>query len=300
MKKNDYIGLLESDSILIKDPTNQEVNRNRSERRLFRVIALKSFQVKLGDIGPTNNYVFDLYHNHLRSKISKHNSLIVQCTSQLESLNNNSTDSKLIQQIENELGTLTYYKENLERELLKYTPQQNIKFTIPIHQIGGYVENLDWFDANNPSWVAKFAMIFNGATCLNSYITDRAIISGNPIIENSWIMNSSSIKHGSRVSNSILSNMAEVSDISNVSQSQLVDFVRVFDSASISNTLITNGAFARKNSNIENSVITDTSHAEEDSQVNNSLLCDNYVAKNGRYDNGTFSQTVDLKETVSE
>lgn len=292
MIQNEFIGLLESDYVMVKHPITKK------EVKLYRIIALRSFRVNIGQLSVTDQSVVDLYNNHIKNQIAEKESIIKHVESEIGEAELNNASDLFIKTLKNKLGTVKYDLNTLNRKAESHRFIDDLTFDVSIHDIGGYVEDLSWFDEDNPSWIGKFATIFNGAVIQDSIITEKAVVVGSPTIRKSHIAGSSTIKGVPTIQNSMILNAAEVSDYAVVKYSNLKDFTMVFENAEVRESILEDGAYARKNSKVSSSVLLNTAHCEEGSTVERSILYNSTVMYNETAIGLSLGTNVNLKERI--
>jgi len=312
MENNGYIGLLKNDRILIRHP------KTNKERQLYRVIALKSFQIHPEkNPGLDESSVAESYIELNTKLLSNYES---EKTELLELLNNkkaaldrvkDKNDKNEILALETEIRkydadivSIQYKTRKIRSEISKYEEIASgnceaAPISIPIHTIGGYVESLENLDPDNVVWVDNRSRIFDNAKILNnSIVSDNVIVFGNSVISSSKISGYSKIHEDCTISNSIVGGLSEVKGKACIDKSVLDNSAMCFGQASVENCIMKDGTIARDNSNISNTILLNTSQVHNDAVVKNSILENRSVIGDGQNDSVHLSVESSLETKI--
>lgn len=296
MIENSYVGLLDSDTIVVKHPiTKRDV-------KLYRIIALKSFRLDRFDsntIDLIDKYEkefvnFQLEFESLKIQQEDLQTVIEKFTAEgehakvKEHTNTLTPISKRVYELENELNEvkskLDHYRSIAEKR------------TIEVHSIGGYVQSIDNLDSDFPVWVDHRSRVFDNAKILNgSLITESCVIFGDAVVNASRLKNYARVHGKSEVSNSYLEGLCEVKGNVKLTRCQLSNSAMVFEDAVVENCILSTGTCIRGKSNVIDSMLTDASQIQGDSIVKNCKLSGRYVIMEGEHINQSYFEDYNLK-----
>jgi carbonic anhydrase/acetyltransferase-like protein (isoleucine patch superfamily) len=302
MVQNDYVALLDADTINVKHPITKKTIK------LYRTIALKSFKldrydsVIISELGKLREE-FELIQNEiieLQTKQENFNVVINELTLKEE--------FRRVKELQSELETNSKRLEDLliqsEDIDLKMTNKRNIldTKTIEKHTIGGYVQSLDNLDPDNPVWVDHRARVFDNAKILHgSLITESCVIYGNAEISSSRVKHYARIHGDSKVIKSMVKDLSEIKGNVKLFNCQLSNSSMVFENADVNNTILETGSCIRGNAVVNNCILKDTAQIQGKSQVTNCKLGGRAVILDGIHENQSFYEDYNLKtESYSE
>lgn len=301
MQSNGYIGLLDSDTILIKHP------KKHREIRLHRIIALKTFQLKptciqgITDIETAKKHkqLIEKYLDSVKKTYDNFDSLIANAMEK----NDNEKVKKLATEkikCEHELNKLK--SEYAKHDKLISDPDSLLNSkTIDIYTIGGYVESLDNLDPDNPVWIDHRGRVFDNAKILdNSHITENCLIFDDAVVINSRIEHYARIHDNAKIESSNIRDLVEIKNNAFVKNSVLENSSMVFENAKLDNCIMSTGTVCRGNSKIKNTIILDTSQIQGDSLVENCILENRSCLLNGEHIGVNFNETIELQSKTSE
>lgn len=302
MVQNDYVALLDADTINVKHPITKKTIK------LYRTIALKSFKLDRYDSViiselETLSDEFELIKNEiaeLESKQENLNVVINELTLKEEFRRVKELQSELEINVKH-LEDLRIKSEDLD---LKMSNNRNIldTQTIEKHTIGGYVESIDNLDTNGPVWVGHRSRVFDSAKILNgSLITESCIVFGNAEINASRIKHYARVHGNSKIVKSTIKDLSEIKGDAQLFNCQVGNSAMIFENAIVNNTVLETGSCIRGNSIVENCILKDASQIQGDSKVINCKLGGRAVILNGTYENESFYEDYNLKtESYSE
>lgn len=301
MKSNSYIGLLDSDTILVKHPKTQR------QVKLHRVIAMKTFQLKPSNIQGINHIptaekhklVMQKYLDSIQKTYDSFDSLIAAAIEkeEVEKIKKLTTEK-----IKCEIELNRFRSEFTKNDVLINSPDSLLlPKTIEIYTIGGYVESLDNLDPENPVWVDHRARVFDNAKILdNSLVTENCIIYDNAKIVNSRVQNYARIHDDCYIESSNIKDLTEVKNNAVVKNCLLENASMVFESANITNCILNTGALCRGNSVVKNSIVLDTSQIQGDTEVTDCILEYRSCLLSGTHNNLNISDNIELETRISE
>lgn len=296
MIQNDYIGLLDSDTIVFKHPVTKK------DTKLYRVIAMKTFKLDRYDAQILNELKL------LKEKFGLKENVISDLQEEIENISKVIDDLTLQEEFKrvNELRKDLQVKQKLFEELssdiedvkLKIANCENIKDTrtIEIHTIGGYAQSIDNFDPKNPVWIGNRARIFDSAKLLNgSLITESAMIFGDAKVDCSRIKNYARVHGNAEVIKSTLQDLCEVKGNVKLTNTQVSNSAMIFEGATVSDSILETGACIRGNCVVNKCILKDASQIQGDSEVINCKLSGRYVILEGRHINQSYYEDYNLK-----
>jgi carbonic anhydrase/acetyltransferase-like protein (isoleucine patch superfamily) len=302
MVQNDYVGLLDVDSINVKHPITKKTVK------LYRTIALKSFKLDRYDSSIISELEsFEDEHSKLYDEIS-------QLTINQENINKVIEELRLkeefkrVKELESELHSNSKRLEDLNLQLedidLKIENNKNIldTKTIEIHTIGGFVESLDNLDPDNPVWVDHRARVFDSAKIINgSLVTESSVIFGNAEINASRIKNYARVHGNAKVLKSTIQGLSEIKGNVKLFNCQVSNSAMIFEDSDVSNSILETGSCIRGNSIVDNSILKDASQIQGNSKVFNCKLGGRAVILEGEHQNESFYEDYNIKtESYSE
>lgn len=302
MVQNDYVALLDADTINVKHPITKKTIK------LYRTIALKSFKLDRYD----SAIISEL--ERLTEEFSSINSQILELEDKQENLNvviNELTlkeEFRRVKELQSELKVNAKHLENLktlaEDIELKISNNKNIldTKTIEKHTIGGYVQSIDNLDPNNPVWVDHRARVFDTAKIINgSLVTESCVIFGNAEIDASRVKHYARVHGNSKIVKSTVKDLSEIKGDAQLFNCQVGNSAMVFENAIVRNTILETGSCIRGNSIVDNCILKDASQIQGNSEVENCKLGGRSVILNGNHSNETFYEDYNLKtESYSE
>jgi carbonic anhydrase/acetyltransferase-like protein (isoleucine patch superfamily) len=296
MVQNDYIGLLDSDTIVFKHPITKK------DIKLYRVIAMKTFKLDRYDSQILSN-LKELKEKHELSK-----TVLTDLNEEIENLSKVINDLTLQENFKraNELRNDLKTKEKLFENLSNDSDVLNLKIencknildtrTIEIHTIGGYAESIDNFDPDTPVWIGNRARIFDTAKLLNgSLVTESALIFGNAKIDCSRIKNYARVHGNCQIEKSTLQDLCEVKGNSKLLNTQVKNSAMIFEDSIVSNTVLETGACIRGKCEVYNSILKDAAQVQGESIVDNCTLSGRYVITEGKHLNESYYEDYNLK-----
>lgn len=296
MVQNEYIGLLDSDTIVFKHPVTKQ------DTKLYRVIAMKTFKLDRYDSEILNELkLLKEKHelkitivNDLEEEIDNISKVIDELTLQEE--------FKRVNELRNDLNTKQKLFENLSNDLddlkLKIENCQNIldTRTIEMHTIGGYAQSIDNFDPDTPVWIGNKSRIFDNAKLLNgSLVTESALIFGNAKVDCCRIKNYARIHGNCEVIKSTLQDLCEIKGHAKLTNTQVKNSAMIFQNAVVSDSILETGALIRGEAVVNNSILKDASQIQGDSEVYNCKLGGRFVIMEGKHINETYYEDYNLK-----
>lgn len=296
MLQNDYVGLLDADTIKVKHPITKK------EIKLYRTIALKTFKLDRYDARilkqldelkdkklVTKNEIYELEQKQENFKV-----VISELTSKEE--------YRRVKELQSEYDLNENGLEKLQQTLdeinLLSENYQNILDTkvIEMHSIGGYVESLENLDPDNPVWVDHRCRVFDNAKILKgSLVTEGAVIFGNSIIESSRVRNYARIHGDAHIINSSIQDLTEIRGKSRVINTHVKNSAMIFENSRVEDCVLETGSCIRGNSYVKSSILKDTSQIQGDSEVINCKLSGRAVILNGNHQNESFYEDYNLK-----
>lgn len=302
MVQNDYVALLDADTISVKHPLTKKTIK------LYRTIALKSFKLDRYD----SAIISEL--EKLTEQFSSINNQILELEDTQENLNvviNEMTlkeEFRRVKELQSELETNAKHLENLktlaEDIELKMLNNKNIldTKTIEKHTIGGYVQTIDNLDPNNPVWVDHRARVFDTAKIINgSLVTESCVIFGNAEIDSSRVKHYARVHGNSKIVKSTVKDLSEIKGDAQLFNCQVGNSAMVFENAIVRNTILETGSCIRGNSIVDNCILKDASQIQGESEVTNCKLGGRAVILDGNHSNETFYEDYNLKtESYSE
>jgi carbonic anhydrase/acetyltransferase-like protein (isoleucine patch superfamily) len=302
MVQNNYVGLLDVDTINVKHPITKKTVK------LYRTISLKTFKLDRYDSAILSELAsYEIEKSNIEKQI---NELAIK----QENLNSVINDLRLteefkrVKEFESELHLNSKLLEDLNLKLedvnLNIENNKNIldTKTIEIHTIGGYVESIDNLDPDNPVWVDHRARVFDNAKILNgSLVTESSVIFGNSEIDASRIKNYARIHGNSKITKSTVKGLSEIKGNVKLFNCQVSNSAMIFEHADVSNTILETGSCIRGNAVVDRSILKDTSQIQGNSQVVNCKLGGRAVILEGEHSNASFYEDYNLKtESYSE
>lgn len=302
MVQNDYVALLDADTINVKHPIT------KNTIKLYRTIALRSFKLDRYD----SVIISEL--ERLTSELTTIKSQILELEDKQENLNvviNELTlkeEFRRVKELQSELEVNAKHLENLKTQAedidLKITNNSNIldTKTIEKHTIGGYVQSIDNLDPDNPVWVDHRARVFDTAKILNgSLVTESCVIFGNAEIDASRVKHYARVHGNSKVVKSTVKDLSEIKGDAQLFNCQVGNSAMVFENAIVRNTILETGSCIRGKSIVDNCILKDTSQIQGESEVTNCKLGGRAVILEGIHSNETFYEDYNLKtESYSE
>jgi len=296
MVQNEYIGLLDSDTIVFKHPITKK------DTKLYRVISMKTFKLDRYD----SEILSEL--KSLQEKKDTNQLIISDLNEEIQNLSQVIDELTLKEEFKrvNELRNDIQNKEKLLENLNSILDDLNLKIencknimdtrTIEIHTIGGYAQSIDNFDSENPVWLGNRSRIFDDAKLLNgSLVTESALLFGNSKIECSRIKNYARIHGNCQIVKSTLQDLCEVKGNAKLTNTQVKNSAMIFENAIVTNTILETGAFIRGNCSVNNSILKDASQIQGDSYVDNCRLSGRYVITEGNHSNQSYYEDYNLK-----
>jgi len=296
MIENSYVGLLDSDTIVVKHPIS------KNDVKLYRIIALKSFRL-------------DRFDSNTLDLIDKHEKEFLNLHTEFESLKTQQEDLQIViekltsdgehAKVKEHTNTLTpiskrvYELENDLNEVkskLEHYKSIVEKRTIEIHSIGGYVQSIDNLDPDVPVWVDHRSRVFDNAKILNgSLITESCVIFGDAVVNASRLKNYARVHGKSEVMNSYLEGLCEVKGNAKLNRCQLSNSAMIFEDAIVENSILSTGTCIRGKSQVSDSILNDASQIQGETVVKNCRLSGRYVILEGEHVNQSYFEDYNLK-----
>lgn len=302
MVQNDYIGLLDADTIIVKHPIT------KINVKLYRVIALKTFKLDRYDsVILSELEQFEQEHASIQNEILK----LSEIQENLNVVINDLTlqeEFRRVKELQQELETNSKHLENLYSQSedlnLKILNNRNIldTKTIEKHTIGGYVQSLDNLDPDSPVWVDHRARVFDEAKILNgSLVTESCVIFGSSKIISSRVKHYARVHGNAQIVKSTVKDLSEVKGNAQLFNCQVGNSAMVFENANVKNTILETGSCIRGNSVVDKCILKDTAQIQGDSNVVNCKLGGRAVILDGVHTNDSFYEDYNLKtESYSE
>lgn len=302
MVQNDYVGLLDADTISVKHPITKK------SVKLYRTIALKTFKL-------------DRYDSEIISELEKFEQEVESLEANLLELNEKQTNLKTVideltlkeefrrvKELQAEFDLNSNAIDDLNSKIedlnLKYLNNKNIldTKTIEKHTIGGYVESINNLDPDTPVWVGHRSRVFDDAKILNgSLITESAVIYGNAEINSSRIKHYARIHGNAQIHKSTIKDLAEIKGNAKLFNCQVGNSGMIFEDADVKNTILETGSCIRGKANVDKCILKDTAQIQGNSNVVNCKLGGRAVILDGSHANQSFYEDYNLKtESYSE
>lgn len=302
MIQNDYVGLLDADTINVKHPVTKKTIK------LYRTIALKTFKLDRYDSAILAELdLFSQEHDNLREQLLK----ITEKQENLKTVIDELTlkeEFRRVKELQSEFDINANLIDDLNSKIedvnLRYSNNQNIldTKTIEKHTIGGYVQSIDNLDPDTPVWVGHRSRVFDDAKILNgSLITESAVIYGNTEINASRIKHYARIHGNAKVVKSTVKDLAEIKGNAKLFNCQVGNSGMIFEDAIVNNTILETGSCIRGHANVDKCILKDTSQIQGNSEVFNCKLGGRAVILEGVHRNSSFYEDYNLKtESYSE
>lgn len=296
MIENSYIGLLDSDTIVIKHPITKK------DVKLYRVIALKSFRLDRFD--STTIDLIDKHEKEFLNLQTEFDSLKIQQENLqvvIEKLTSDGEHAK-VKEHTNTLTPISKRVYELETELndvkskLDHYKSIAEKRTIEVHSIGGYVQSIENLDSDTPVWVDHRSRVFDNSKILNgSLVTESCVIFGDAVVNASRLKNYARVHGKSEVINSYLEGLCEVKGNAKITRCQLSNSAMIFEDAVVENCILSTGTCIRGKSQVTDSILNDASQIQGESIVKNCKLSGRYVILDGEHINQSYFEDYNLK-----
>jgi carbonic anhydrase/acetyltransferase-like protein (isoleucine patch superfamily) len=301
MQSNGYIGLLENDTILMRHP------KNNTHVKLYRIIALKTFQLTRNSIQGITDTTTALKFKNLSKRLltetqRRYESYDSMIENALQNKDIKKAEKLSIEKIKIESDMKRLTSEFRKHDYLLDNPEHLLQpKTIEIYTIGGYVQSLDNLDPHIPVWVDHRSRVFDNAKILDgSHITENCIIYDNAIVKNSRIENYVRIHDDAYIESSNIKDLSEVKNSANLKNCILENSALAFENAIVENTIITTGALCRGKSKTKNTLVLDMARIQGDSDVSNCLLQGMSCLLTGTHDGLNFDEDTELESRIGE